>query len=96
VGADPERVEEITRLGLQYHLLTNYTSFIAVDHVPRNPRPEDANTVRQPLPMPEGVSDHAVGGALSTTPEPELIALLGIAGAVAAWARRRRKDARAA
>jgi Ca-activated chloride channel family protein len=96
LGADPERVEEITRLGLQYHLLTNYTSFIAVDHVPRNPRPEDANTVRQPLPMPEGVSDHAVGGALSTTPEPELIALLGIAGAVAAWARRRRKDARAA
>ena len=39
VGQDPERVKEITRLGLDYHLLTNYTSFIAVDHVVRNPTP---------------------------------------------------------
>jgi len=90
---DPERVAEITRLGLEYHLLTNYTSFIAVDHVVRNPRPGDSQTVKQPLPMPQGVSDHAIGVPMPTVPEPELIALVGIAGAVAAWARRRKAKA---
>jgi Ca-activated chloride channel family protein len=93
VGSDAERVKEITALGLQYRLLTNYTSFIAVDHVVRNPHPEDLTTARQPLPLPQGVSERAVGGEVATTPEPELFALLGIAGAVAAWSRRRRKAA---
>jgi len=95
VGQDPKRVEEITKLGLDYHLLTNYTSFIAVDHRVRNPKPEDAETVKQPLPLPEGVSNFAVGGSVPTSPEPELFALLGVAGAVAAWARKRRGRQRA-
>jgi Ca-activated chloride channel homolog len=53
--------QEITRLGLAYNLLTPYTSFIAVDHVIRNPGlpPEP---VKQPLPLPLGVSNLAVGG----------------------------------
>jgi Ca-activated chloride channel family protein len=87
---DPGRVAEITRLGLEYHLLTNYTSFLAVDQVVRNPNPGDAKNVRQPLPMPQGVSDHAIGEFLPSSPEPELFALVGIAAAVGAWARRRR------
>ena len=91
VGSDPARVAEITRLGLEYHLLTNYTSFLAVDQEIRNTRPEDSTTVRQPLPMPQGVSDLAVGGDVPTSPEPEFFALIGVAAAVAAWARRRRK-----
>ncbi|MEO8016418.1 MAG: VWA domain-containing protein, partial [Pseudomonadota bacterium] len=95
IGQDAERVKEITRLGLDYHLLTNYTSFLAVDHTVRNPNPGDAETVRQPVPMPQGVSDFAVGGSLPTSPEPELVALLGVAGAAAAWARRRRSRKRA-
>jgi Ca-activated chloride channel family protein len=104
---DPGRVQEITQLGLGYHLLTNYTSFIAVDKVVRNPHPEDSQKVKQPLPLPKGVSDLAVGepqGAstelqslmannVPTSPEPEFFALIGVAGAVAAWARRRRKRA---
>ena len=93
VGQDPERVKEITRLGLDYHLLTNYTSFIAVDHEVRNPDPGEAQTVKQPLPIPQGVSDFAVGGAFPSSPEPELVALLGVAAAAAAWARRRQKRA---
>jgi Ca-activated chloride channel family protein len=52
-------IQQITDLGLQYHLMTAYTSFVAVDQVKR------ANgqlvTVKQPLPLPEGVSDLAVG-----------------------------------
>jgi Ca-activated chloride channel family protein len=86
---DPERVREITQLGLDYHLLTNYTSFIAVDRVVRNPRPEDSVNVKQPLPMPEGVSDFALT-QVPTSPEPELVAMIGVAGALVAWARRRR------
>jgi Ca-activated chloride channel homolog len=93
---DPDRVKEITALGLQYHLLTNYTSFIAVDQVVRNPRPGDSQTVRQPLPLPQGVSDLAVGGSVPTSPEPEFFALIGVAGALAAWARRRKARGHAA
>jgi Ca-activated chloride channel homolog len=90
VGQSPDRVKEITQLGLDYHLLTNYTSFIAVDREIRNPKPGDAQTVKQPLPLPQGVGDFAVGNSVPTSPEPELFALVGIAAAAAAWARRRR------
>jgi len=55
-----ERVELITDLGLQYNLLTQYTSFVAIDSEVRN-KEGDSTTVNQPLPLPEGVSDLAVG-----------------------------------
>lgn len=91
---DPDRVKEITQLGLDYHLLTAYTSFIAVDEVVRNTKPDDAQTVRQPLALPQGVSDLAVGGEVPTAPEPELLVLIGVSAAVAAWARRRKAKSR--
>ncbi len=55
-----ERVKEVTNLGLTHNLLTAYTSFIAVDS---QIRLEDgkATTIEQPLPLPQGVSDYAVG-----------------------------------
>ncbi len=57
-----EHARKITELGLKYNLLTNYTSFVAIDSEIRN---EGGNltTVKQPLPLPEGVSNYAVGGA---------------------------------
>lgn len=48
--------EEITRLGLEYNLMTEYTSFIAVDSLVRNPGGETVPVV-QPQPLPEGVGD---------------------------------------
>lgn len=51
---------EIIELGLKYNLLTRYTSFIAVDSIIRADT-ADVTTVRQPLPMPEGVPDQAIG-----------------------------------
>jgi Ca-activated chloride channel family protein len=57
--------EEITRLGLKYNLLTQYTSFIAVDSIIRNDS-GTVITVKQPLPMPEGVSDYAIGDRSSS------------------------------
>ncbi len=60
-----ERVKEVTRIGLTYSLLTAYTSFIAVDSQKRL-HDGQATTVKQPLPLPQGVSDYAVGkGAFS-------------------------------
>ena len=55
-----ERVKEVTSLGLTYNLLTAYTSFIAVDSQVRN-KGGAQTTVTQPLPLPEGVSNYAVG-----------------------------------
>ena len=61
-GETPERKQEITNLGLAYHLLTNYTSFIAVDTEVRN-HGSAPGQVTQPLPLPQGVPNSAVSGA---------------------------------
>jgi Ca-activated chloride channel family protein len=90
-NSNDDAVNTITALGLKYNLLTDYTSFIAIDQVVRNRQGSDA--VDQPQPMPEGVSDLAVGGEVPSTPEPEFYALIAMAGAMGAWLRRRKKHA---
>ncbi len=62
LAEDSGRVREVTRLGLKYNLLTRYTSFVAIDSKVRN-REGSPVEVAQPLPLPEGVSNYAVGGA---------------------------------
>ncbi|HEY6805550.1 MAG TPA: VIT domain-containing protein [Pyrinomonadaceae bacterium] len=69
-----DQAKEITKLGLQYSLLTQYTSFIAVREVVTNPL-GSAEDINQPLPLPIRVSDMAVGGTDQGS-EPELIVLL--------------------
>jgi len=59
------RQGEITALGLKYSLLTDFTSFVAVDTLVRA-TPGASVTVQQPLPMPQGVSNAAVGAAAPT------------------------------
>jgi Ca-activated chloride channel family protein len=70
-----ERVADITSLGLNYGLLTRYTSFVAVQEVARRTT-EDADDVDQPLPLPDDVSDLAVG--VTAGPEPEIVWLYAI------------------
>jgi Ca-activated chloride channel family protein len=72
---DAERVSNITALGLKYNLLTAYTSFIAVREVVSNPQGQ-AQDVEQPLPLPVGVSDFAIGNGTETGSEPELLWLM--------------------
>jgi Ca-activated chloride channel family protein len=69
--ADDKRVKEVTDLGLTYNLLTAYTSFVAVDTEIRNQEGK-LTTVKQPLPLPQGVSNYAVGSGmvLSALPAP--------------------------
>lgn len=62
LGADKEIEVAITDLGLSYSLLTSFTSFVAIDSEVAN-RQKSVETVNQPLPLPEGVSNSAVGGA---------------------------------
>ena len=62
VGGEQDLVKQITNLGLKYNLLTNYTSFIAIDSEVRNDG-KNITTVKQPLPLPQGVSNYAVGGS---------------------------------
>ena len=57
---DEARIEEITQLGIDYNLLTEYTSFVAVDHEIVNTSGQ-TRRINQPLPLPQGVSPLAVG-----------------------------------
>jgi len=59
-----ELVEEVTNLGLKYNLLTAHTSFVAIDSKARRDGGQ-LTTVSQPLPLPEGVSNYAVGALQS-------------------------------
>jgi len=69
-----DQAQEITKLGLKYSLLTQYTSFIAVREVVTNTL-GPGQDINQPLPLPIRVSDMAVGGT-EQGDEPELILLL--------------------
>jgi Ca-activated chloride channel family protein len=79
-----DRVAEITSLGLTYGLLTRYTSFVAVQEMVRRTS-EGADDVDQPLPLPAGVSDLAVG--ITNGPEPDLAWLCAIVLALLASVR---------
>ena len=74
-GDTPDVEDEITAFGLGYNLLTRYTSFIAVLEQIRN-EGAPASDVKQPLPLPLGVSELAVGGQVQSGAEPELIVLV--------------------
>ena len=67
---------DIVELGLKYSLLTPHTSFIAVDHVVRNQNGL-GNDVNQPLPLPKGVPNSAVG---VSQPEQLLVSQWGMHG----------------
>jgi Ca-activated chloride channel family protein len=69
MGAGQPAEDGITTLGLDYHLLTAFTSFVAIDSQVVNAGGQGQN-VRQPLPMPEGVSNNAVAESSVSGPMP--------------------------
>jgi len=86
---DEEAAREVTTLGLTYSLLTAHTSFIAVLEEVRNAGGK-ATDVDQPLPLPDGVSDLAVGNPYGSGAEPGFWILLCGGGLLLAIAVRRK------
>jgi Ca-activated chloride channel family protein len=60
VSNSPAREKTITELGLKYSLITKFTSFVAVDDVVVRDE-QGLETVKQPLPLPQGVPNRAIG-----------------------------------
>ncbi|MCB1231186.1 MAG: VWA domain-containing protein [Verrucomicrobiae bacterium] len=86
-----EAKTEVTNLGLTYHLLTRFTSFIAVDNEVRPAAPEaKKQTTKQPLPLPQGMPVTAVGGGTSPEPLTILLWLTGMGSFF--WRRLRGRD----
>ena len=91
-----KNIAEIISIGLQYSLLTPYTSFIAINDTPREIT-GTPKTVRQTLPLPAGVSADAIGGGSSNSivasnssvPEPGSVSLLLLMAILFAVQRRR-------
>ncbi|MCM1191067.1 MAG: VIT and VWA domain-containing protein [Butyrivibrio sp.] len=81
VRNDASVKDEITRIGLEYNMITPYTSFVAVSEIIRNPA-KDSTDVDQALPLPQRVSGLAVGGGYRAYSEPELLFLLLPAAAI--------------
>jgi Ca-activated chloride channel family protein len=81
---DEARVAAVTSLGLTYGLLTRYTSFVAVQEIVRRAG-ADADQVDQPLPLPAGVSDRAVG--ITSGPEPPIVWMAAGVVVLLAWLR---------
>lgn len=74
INDDQQR--KVIGLGIKYNLLTKYTSFVAVRDTVVNKK-GNAKNIKQPLPLPHGVSNYAVGNpsGLSSASEPEMIIL---------------------
>ena len=68
-GKDSTKIQEVTALGLKYNLLTAYTSFIAVDKTEKVDSHGKLTTVEQALPLPENVSNYAVGADMGIDDE---------------------------
>lgn len=86
--------QEITTLGLNYSMITPYTSFIAVTDVIRN-TDGTGTDVDQPLPLPSNVSNFAVGGYTVGSEPADIIlaALLAGTGIISLLYRKRRSAA---
>ena len=52
--------KDIVDIGLKYNLLSKYTSFLAIDEETVT-NGKNTTKVRQPTPMPSGVSSYAIG-----------------------------------
>lgn len=88
---DDHTRRQVTQLGLNYRMLTRYTSFVAVHEIVRNTA-TPAKDVAQPLPLPRHVSNLAVGGR--SVPEPEMsvmVVLFLLVGLAILWRRRQHK-----
>ncbi|MCG8696678.1 MAG: VWA domain-containing protein [Bacteroidales bacterium] len=67
---EPKIEQEVTQLGLNYNLMTAYTSFIAIEE-DKTVNEQGLTSVKQVLPMPQGVPNSAVGFEMDLEEEEE-------------------------
>jgi Ca-activated chloride channel family protein len=90
-GADPGEVRAaVVGVGLEHHLVTRFTSLVAVDVTPARPADESLRSCALPTNLPYGWSHEAVFGELPQTgteaPVHGLLAMVaGLAGLLAGW-----------
>jgi len=69
-GDDPSIIEEITNLALEYRLMSQYTSFVAIDENEEVEAPARMpRRVGVPVPLPEGVSFEGIFGPVGEVEE---------------------------
>jgi Ca-activated chloride channel family protein len=76
------RVKQVTDLGLKYSLLTEYTSFIAIDSLVRNETGKQQQ-IKQPLPLPQHITDGALWGlaaGISLSPDVQALSEVIVTG----------------
>ncbi|TAL34594.1 MAG: VWA domain-containing protein [Alphaproteobacteria bacterium] len=101
--SDDTLKDKVISLGLDFNLVTRWTSFVAVSTKIVNEHPELAENTNVPLPMVKGVTQKAYGSSMmqmasfsgGSVPEPSTIAGLAVISALglfALWRRRQRRD----
>ncbi len=91
-GEDRAAVRDaVLRLALEHHLVSRYTSLVAVDKTPRRPSSGELQSAAVPARLPAGWSADAVFGRLPATATPApLFMLLGLLGLALGWLVRER------
>ena len=70
-GADKERVrEDVVDIALKHHLVSRYTSLVAIDVTPARPDGEPLDSQALPVNLPHGWDHDAVFGSLPRTATP--------------------------
>lgn len=76
-GADKDKVREaVVDIALKHHLVTRYTSLVAVDVTPARPDGEPYDSQAPPVNLPLGWSQEAVFGSLPKTATPAPLHLI--------------------
>ena len=89
LGGDATQAQnQIVSLALEHHLVSEYTSLVAVDETPVRPVDADARQVQVPVSAPRGTPwANTTGFARTATPAP-LLLLIGLAALGIAFALR--------
>jgi len=76
-GSDRERVrEDVVDIALKHHLVSRYTSLVAIDVTPARPDGEPLDSQALPVNLPQGWDHDAVFGSLPRTATPAPLHLI--------------------
>jgi Ca-activated chloride channel homolog len=76
-GRDPSEVRlGVVETALEHHLVSKYTSLVAVDVTPSKPADADSGSAALPVNLPEGWNYESVFGSLPQTATPASLHLL--------------------